>query len=105
MAEIDSAGMLKYKLYSQVGFTPAAVAPPCDNPREGNTFPEQLITPEKVLQPLNRYYNSEQGITTPETVVKLQERYYIIIALSAGLVRGDRHGLLLHGAVAFYSFI
>ena len=41
------------------------------------------------------------GTTTPEPVLQLQERYYVNIALSAGVVGGDRHCPLLRRAVAF----
>jgi len=58
------------------GFTSAAVAPlECDNTRKRNT------TPEKALQCLDR-------------IIQLLKRYYNIIPLSAGAVRGDRHGPL-----------
>ena len=49
----------------------------------------------------NRYYDSYQGITTHEPVLQLLKRYYVLIALSAGAVRGDRHCPLLHRANAF----
>jgi hypothetical protein len=62
-----------------MGFHPRRWGSPCDNPRNGNAIPG------KVLQ--------------------LQERYYVIIALNAGAVRGDRHGPFLHraGAFSFHS--
>jgi hypothetical protein len=63
--------MFFLSINAQGGFTPAALAPPeCDN----------FV---KVIQLLDR-------------VIQLLNMYYIIIALSAGAVRGDRHCPLLH---------
>ena len=42
----------------------------------------------RALQLQNHSYNSEQGITTLEQVLQLQERNYVLIALSAGAVGG-----------------
>ena len=59
-------------------FSPAAVAPPkCDNPRKRNSTPEQAILH------LDREIQSEQ-------VSRYLNRYYIIIALSAGAGRGGQ---------------
>jgi hypothetical protein len=55
----------------------------------------------RALQLQNHSYNSEQGITTLEQVLQLQERNYVLIALSAGAVRGTGSCPLLHHAGAF----
>jgi hypothetical protein len=62
---------------------------------------------ERYSDSRNGHVIPEQGITTPEPVLQLQERYYVIIALSAGAERGDRHVPLLHsaGAFSFHSLI
>ena len=52
------------------------------------TSTPHTISSGKVTQLQNHSYNSEQGITTLEQVLQLQERNYVLIALSAGAVGG-----------------
>jgi hypothetical protein len=54
--------MLNYKLYAQGGFTPAAVAPRCDNPRTGATsasLSAGAVWGDRLMSPPSSYLHLE----------------------------------------------